>query len=228
MFDPKLYREACRELTAPEDKIKEIIAMTEKTNKRRIRPLRAALVCAAAMAMMVVSVAATDPEGFESFLINIGTVVRVDRYRSDVTTEDGETFSMVQSPEAKVENRDGRAILVVNGEDAADITDALAQDQHYVFEDFTEDTRITITVDGTIEKWTLVKEVGIVKADGSYHRFGSDTVTSEDVDTNLNGGIFFNGDIFKDNSVDVSEGIADAEVVISTHVTTTDKCEAEK
>ena len=127
-----------------------------------------------------------------------------------------------------MENRDGRAILVVNGEDAADITDALAQDQHYVFEDFTEDTRITITVDGTIEKWTLVKEVGIVKADGSYHRFGSDTVTSEDVDTNLNGGIFFNGDIFKDNSVDVSEGIADAEVVISTHVTTTDKSEAEK
>ncbi len=228
MFDPKLYREACRELTAPEDKIKEIIAMTEKTNKKKFRPLRTALICAAAMAMMVVGVAAADPEGFESFLINIGTVVRVDRYRSDVTTEDGETFSMVQSPEAKVENREGKAILVVNGEDAADITDALAQDQHYVFEDFTEDTRITITVDGTIEKWTLVKEVGIVKADGSYHRFGSDTVTSEDVDTNLNGGIFFNGDIFKDSSVDVSEGIADAEVVISTHVTTTDKCETEK
>ena len=227
MFDPKLYREACREIEAPEDKIEEIIAMTEKTNKKKFRPLRTALVCAAAMAMMVVSVAAADPEGFESFLINIGTVVRVDRYRSDVTTEDGETFSMVQSPEAKVENRDGRAILVVNGEDAADITDALAQDQHYVFEDFTEDTRITITVDGTIEKWTLVKEVGIVKADGSYHRFGSETVTSETVDDAL-GGIFFNGDIFKDRSVDVSEGIADAEVVTSTHVTTTDKCEAEK
>ena len=228
MFDPKLYREACRELRAPEDKIEEIIAMTEKTNKKKFRPLRTALVCAAAMAMMVVSVAAAAPEEFQEFVINLGSIVRVDRYRSDVTTEDGETFSMVQSPEAKVENRDGRAILVVNGEDAADITDALAQDQHYVFEDFTEDTRITITVDGTIEKWTLVKEVGIVKADGSYHRFGSDTVTSEDVDTNLNGGIFFNGDIFKDSSVDVSEGIADAEVVISTHVTTTDKCEAEK
>ena len=228
MFDPKLYREACREIEAPEDKIEEIIAMTEKTNKKKFRPLRTALVCAAAMAMMVVSVAAAAPEEFQEFVINLGSIVRVDRYRSDVTTEDGETFSMVQSPEAKVENRDGRAILVVNGEDAADITDALAQDQHYVFEDFTEDTRITITVDGTIEKWTLVKEVGIVKADGSYHRFGSDTVTSEDVDTNLNGGIFFNGDIFKDSSVDVSEGIADAEVVISTHVTTTDKCETEK
>ena len=29
MFDQKLYREACRELRAPEDKIEEIIAMTE-------------------------------------------------------------------------------------------------------------------------------------------------------------------------------------------------------
>ena len=218
MFDPKQYHEVCRELRAPEDKIEEIITMTEKTNKKKLRPLRTALICAAAMAMMVVSVAAADPEGFESFLINIGTVVRVDRYRSDVTTEDGETFSMVESPEAKVENREGKAILVVNGEDAADITDALAQDQHYVFEDFTEDT---------IDQWTLVKEVGIVKADGSYHRLGSETVTSETVDDAL-GGIFFNGDIFKDRSVDVSEGIADAEVVTSTHVTTTDKCEAEK
>ena len=223
MFDPKLYREACREITAPEDKIEEIIAMTEKTNKRRIRPLRAALVCAAAMAMMVVSVAAAAPEEFHEFVINLGTIVRVDRYRSDVTTEDGETFSMVQSPEAKVEDREGKAILVVNGEDAADITDALAQDQHYVFEDFTEDTRITITVDGTIDQWTLVKEVGIVKADGSYHRFGSETVTSETVDDAL-GGIFFNGDIFKDNSVDV----ADAEVTTGMYVTTTDKCEADK
>ena len=227
MFDLKLYREACRELSVPEDKIEEIIAMTENTGKKRMRPMRTALICAAAVAMMVVSVAAANPEGFESFLIDVGSIVRVDRYRSDVTTEDGETFSMVASPEAKVENRDGRAILVVNGEDAADITDALAQDQHYVFEDFTEDTRITITVDGTIEKWTLVKEVGIVKADGSYHRFGSETVTSETVDDAL-GGIFFNGDIFKDSSVDASEGIADAEVVISTHVTTTDKSEAEK
>ena len=228
MFDPKQYYEVCRELRAPEDKIEEIITMTEKTNKKKLRPLRTALICAAAMAMMVVSVAASAPEEFHEFVINLGSIVRVDRYRSDVTTEDGETFSMVQSPEAKVENREGKAILVVNGEDAADITDALAQDQHYVFEDFTEDTRITITVDGTIDRWTLEREVGIVKEDGSYHRFGSDTVTSEDVDTNLNGGIFFNGDIFKDRSVDVSAGIADAEVVISTHVTTTDKCEADK
>lgn len=223
MFDPKLYREACRELRAPEGKIEEIIAMTEKTNKKRVRPLRTALIAAAAVAMMVVSVAAANPEEFQEFVINLGSIVRVDRYRSDVTTEDGETFSMVESPEAKVENRDGKAVLVVNGEDVADITDALTRDQHYVFEDFTEDTRITITVDGTIDKWTLVKEVGIVKADGSYHRFGSETVTSETVDDAL-GGTFFSGDFWKDKDVNID----DAEVTYGMVTTTTSEYTVDK
>lgn len=185
MFDPKLYREACRELRAPEDKIEEIIAMTEKTNKKRIRPLRTALIAAAAVAMMVVSVAAANPEEFQEFVINLGSIVRVDRYRSDVTTEDGETFSMLSVPNAKLENRDGRAILILNGEDAADITDALARDQHYVFEDFSEDTKVTVTVDGSIDKWTIEAAIGVIKEDGTYKEFGSvigDSENQGDID----------------------------------------------
>ena len=223
MFDPKLYREACREITAPEDKIEEIIAMTEKTNRKQFRPLRTALVCAAAVAMMVVSVAAANPEEFQAFLIDVKSYVQVDRYRADVTMENGETFSMVQAPKAKVENRDGRAVLVVNGEDVADITEALSQEQHYVFEDISEDTKITITVNGTIDKWTMEKEVGIIKADGSYHRFGSENVTSEDVDDSLMGTVI-NGDPWSDRSVDVT----DADVTYSMVVTTTSECEANK
>ncbi|MCI8678226.1 MAG: hypothetical protein K2P16_08105 [Lawsonibacter sp.] len=223
MFDPKLYREACREITAPEDKIEEIIAMTEKTNRKQFRPLRTALVCAAAVAMMVVSVAAANPEEFQAFLIDVKSYVQVDRYRADVTMENGETFSMVQAPKAKVENRDGRAVLVVNGEDVADITEALSQEQHYVFEDISEDTKITITVNGTIDKWTMEKEVGIIKADGSYHWFGSENVTSEDVDDSLMG-TFINGDPWSDRSVDVT----DADVTYSMVVTTTSECEANK
>ena len=223
MFDPKLYREACREITAPEDKIEEIIAMTEKTNRKQFRPLRTALVCAAAVAMMVVSVAAANPEEFQAFLIDVKSYVQVDRYRADVTMENGETFSMVQAPKAKVENRDGRAVLVVNGEDVADITEALSQEQHYVFEDISEDTKITITVTGTIDKWTMEKEVGIIKADGSYHWFGSENVTSEDVDDSLMG-TFINGDPWSDRSVDVT----DADVTYSMVVTTTSECEANK
>lgn len=213
MFDPRLYREACRELRAPEDQIEEIIAMTEKTNKKRGRPLRTALIAAAAVAMMVVSVAAANPEEFQEFVINLGSIVRVDRYRSDVTTEDGETFSMLSVPNAKLENRDGRAILTLDGEDTADITDALTRDQHYVFEDFSEDTKITVTVDGSIDRWTIEAAIGVVKEDGTYEEFGSVTSNSEnqgDID-----GQFFAYD------PDVLRGTEapDAKVVTGTYVT---------
>lgn len=45
MFDPKVYRNACRELNASEEKIKEIIAMTEnKDRKNSRRTMRTILV----------------------------------------------------------------------------------------------------------------------------------------------------------------------------------------
>ena len=130
MFDPKLYREACRELRAPEDKIEEIIAMTENNKRKARRPLRTALIAAAAVAMMVVGVSAANPEVIQELFWNIGSVVQIDRYRSDVITEDGESFALLSLPVARLENREGRAILTLNGEDAADITDALVQNQH--------------------------------------------------------------------------------------------------
>ena len=119
MFDPKLYREACRELSAPEDKIEEIIAMTEKTNKKHFRPLRTALIAAAAVAMMVMGVSAANPEAAQEFWLTLRNAVQVDQYRMDLTTEEGEKVSVISVPEARLENRDGRAVLMVNGEDAA-------------------------------------------------------------------------------------------------------------
>ena len=57
MFDPKVYRNACRELNASEEKIKEIIAMTEnKDRKNSRRTMRTILVACAAITMMVVGV----------------------------------------------------------------------------------------------------------------------------------------------------------------------------
>ena len=215
MFDPKAYREACRELTASENKIEEIIAMTENTNRKARRPLRTALICAAAVAMTVVSVAAANPEGVEELFFNLGNVVRIDRYRSDVTTEEGNTFALLSSPEARVVDRDGRAVLTLNGEDVMDITDALAKDRRYVFEDFSEDTRVTVTVDGSIDQWTIETEIGVVEEDGSYTRFGSTTVTSEDAENNLDGGVFFNSGLLDGRTVDV----ANAEITTGMYVT---------
>ena len=196
MFDPKLYREACRELRAPEDKIEEIIAMTEKTNKRRVRPLRAALIAAAAVAMMVVSVAAANPEGMEEIWLTLRNAVRVDQYRTDVVTDSGEKVSVISVPQARLENRNGRAVLMVNGKDVADITDALAQDQHYVYEDVAEGSKISVTVDGTIDAWTMTADVGKLDEDGTYNWFGGVTTTSEDQDDALMPGAIFDAGAF--------------------------------
>lgn len=174
MFDPKLYREACRELRAPEDKIEEIIAMTEKTNKKRIRPLRTALIAAAAVAMMVVSVAAANPEGTREFLYNIASVIRVDQYRQELTTADGEKVTVFGIPEASVEDQDGRAILVIDGEDVADITDELKSDGRYYYEDTTDaGTYLTVAVEGWVDDWTAAVSIG--DGEGPAYTFSSDS-----------------------------------------------------
>lgn len=174
MFDPKVYREACRELRAPEDKIEEVIEMTENTKKKVRRPLRTALICAAAMATMVVSVAAADPEGFQELVYNIASIIRVDEYRQDLTTVDGEQVTVFSVPEASVEERDGRAILVIDGKDAADITDALKAEGCYTYEDTTaEGTRLTVAIEGWLDHWRA--EVTIGESDGPVYTFSNDS-----------------------------------------------------
>ena len=160
MFDPKLYREACRELTAPEDKIEEVIAMTEHTNKKKFRPLRTALICAAAVAMMVVGVSAANPGMVEEFAGRISEVIQLNQYRMELTTEDGMTITVISAPQASLENRDGRAILVIDGEDAADITDELNAEGRFYYESATEEGLLTVTVEGTVEDWTASVTIG--------------------------------------------------------------------
>ena len=173
MFDPKLYREACRELSAPEDKIEEIITMTEKTSRKHVRPLRTALIAAAAVAMMVVSVAAANPEGVQEFLYEIMSAVQVDDYHTELTTTGGEQINVYSIPEAAVENRDGRAILTLDGEDIADITDVLKTEGYYTYESTSGESRLIVRVGGTAEKWTATVKIG--DTDGPVYTFSSDS-----------------------------------------------------
>lgn len=162
MFDPTLYREACRELRAPEDKIEEIIAMTENANKKRARrPLRTALICAAAVAMMVVSVAAANPEMVEAFTMQIASIIHVDKYRMNMVMEDGQQVTVFSTPMASVESRGGRAILVIDGEDAADVTDALNRDGRYEDDVVDEKNQMHITVEGTAEDWVVTLSIDV-------------------------------------------------------------------
>lgn len=174
MFDPQGYRDACRELTAPEDKIEEIIHMTNQNQKRRGRPFKVALVAAAAVAMTVVGASAANPQAVQDFFLQIATVIKVDEFREDMTTTDGGVLTVYHMPEVSVENRGDRTVLVVNGEET-DITDALERDGRYVYEKSTpEGTELSVTVTGSAKQWEARVSMG--KAGEEHSAF---TITNE-------------------------------------------------
>lgn len=175
MFDPKVYRDLCRELRAPEDKIEEVIQMTKQTNPKRRRPVRVLLAAAAALALMVVGVSAAYPDAVQEWMYQIVGVVKVGGYRQDLTLEQGNMVTVFSVPEAAVENRDGRAILRLDGEET-DITDALAADGRYVCERTDEGTRLTVTVEGSAEQWSMTVTLGSADSDSApIYSFTSDS-----------------------------------------------------
>ena len=67
-------------------------------------------------------------------------------------------LTIYHMPEVSLEDRDGRAILLLDGEET-DITDALAQDGHYTFQQQSEGTVLDLTVTGSVQDWTLTCSV---------------------------------------------------------------------
>ena len=135
MFDPKLYHEACSEMHVSEEKLQEVIHMTEQNKKRAIRrPLRVGLAAAALCALTVVGASAANPEFLEGIVLSIRSAVVVSDYRY---------------PDVSVEERDGRTILTVDGAET-DITDALSEDGRYVWEDTDNGSQaqVIVTLDG--------------------------------------------------------------------------------
>ena len=159
MFDPRLYREACGELHAPQEKIEEMIAMTEHSKRTR-RPFRTALIAAAAVAMMAVGVSAANSEALESITMHIASVFQVGQLRQDMTTEEGMTLISLEMPEARLADREGRAVLLVMGEEI-DITDALEREGQYTYTYTDEGTELTVLVEGSLEDWTMTTSVGV-------------------------------------------------------------------
>lgn len=155
MFDPQVYREVCGKMTVPQDKLEEMIVMTQTKEKKVRRPFRAALIAAAAVAMMVVGVGAANPEAVQELFVQIATVVRVDEYRQEMVTSEGESITVIDIPKVNVENRDGQAVLIVD-EEELDITQALAEQGNYVYEKTTpQDTKLCVEVTGTPEQWEM-------------------------------------------------------------------------
>jgi len=128
---------------------------------------------------MVVGVAAANPEAAQEFFAHITSAIKVDEFRRDLSTKDGEQVTVLDLPQATVENRNGRAILVVNGEET-DITDALAQDGHYTFQQQSEGTVLDLTVTGSVQDWTLTCSVHGEGEEGPVYTYtggGADSST---------------------------------------------------
>ncbi len=110
------------------------------------------------LALLGISVGAVNTEPVQEFLYHISTAVQVGVFRQDITTEEGVDLTIYHMPEVSLEDRDGRAILLLDGEET-DITDALAQDGHYTFQQQSEGTVLDLTVTGSVQDWTLTCSV---------------------------------------------------------------------
>lgn len=161
MFDLRSYRDACSELHVSEEKMEELIAMTtNRASKQKIRyPLRMGAVVAATMALLTIGAsAAANPEAAQELLYHITSVIQVGQFRQDMTTDAGVQLTSYTMPDIHVEDRNGRAILLVDGQET-DITDSLAQEGRYVYEYTDEGILLTATVEGTAQDWKLSVDV---------------------------------------------------------------------
>ena len=159
MFDRKSYLDTISALRADPDKLEEIIKMKEN-DRRHIPHLPAprAAAVAAALALLGISVALSTPNRSRSSCTTSPPPFRWACFRQDITTEEGVDLTIYHMPEVSLEDRDGRAILLLDGEET-DITDALAQDGHYTFQQQSEGTVLDLTVTGSVQDWTLTCSV---------------------------------------------------------------------
>lgn len=123
MFDRSSYCNACAGMTLGADKIEEMIVMTENQEKKALRfPKRAALVAAALAAALCVTAAAAEVPAVQEFFATMFVTI---------STKDGVAAGL-NIPNVAVEEREGRSILIVDGEET-DVTDALAREGKYLY-----------------------------------------------------------------------------------------------
>ena len=186
MFDRKSYLDNISALRADPDKLEEIIKMKENDRRHIPHSLRPVAAVAAALALLGISVGAVNTEPVQEFLYHISTAVQVGVFRQDITTEEGVDLTIYHMPEVSLEDRDGRAILLLDGEET-DITDALAQDGHYTFQQQSESTVLDLTVTGSVQDWTLTCSVHGEGEEGPVYTYTGGEADSSTVTVDTGG-----------------------------------------
>lgn len=174
-----LYHETISALRPSEGKIEEVITMTEQ-KKIKSRG-RAALIALAACAALIGSAGAANAVTGGELWLNLNEFIQVNVFKSVAVSPEGETFTMIDMT-AEIEERDGRTILVVPG-DEVDITDALTENGAYHYERADGGTVCEVDVTGTPEHWTMrtaVYDEGEQPSVVSVTTSDSDEITLED------------------------------------------------
>ena len=167
MFDPNAYREICSELRLSEEKLQEVIHMTEQTSRKTgRRPLRVGLIAAALCALLAVSVSAANPQVLEGLVATIRSSFTVGEYREELVMEDGVQLTALRLPEVTAEERDGRSVLTVDGLEM-DITDAMARDGTYTWTYEDEGAKVSVQV-YLDEQGALQTITNVAPAEGTW------------------------------------------------------------
>lgn len=123
MFDRSSYCKDCARMTLGADKIEEMISMTENQEKKALRfPKRAALVAAALAGALCLTAAAAEVPAVQKFFSTVFVTI---------SAKDGVATGLI-IPSVAVEEREGRTLLIVDGEET-DVTDALTKDGKYLY-----------------------------------------------------------------------------------------------
>ena len=172
MFNRKLYCDAMEELRAPQDKIEEVIAMTQNHAEKKVR---IAAVAAAAAAMLTLGVSAANPEGvLQELWYQVSAVIRLDDFRSEVTLTDGTGFSLLDVSQVAVETREDRVVLTAGSEEV-DITEQLERDGRYVYEHSGEASELKVEVTGTPQDYEYQVTLGRAGDNGATFSFSGDS-----------------------------------------------------
>ncbi|MEQ2456214.1 hypothetical protein [Flavonifractor hominis] len=138
--------------------------MTEQTKKKSARrPLRVGLIAAALCTLLVISVSAANPEVLEGIVSTIRSSIAIGEYRQDMTLDTGERVIGLSYPEVNLEEREGRVLLTVDGQET-DITDELNEKGSYLWEYEDEgacvQVEVTLNEEGKPEAVTSIVPAG--------------------------------------------------------------------
>lgn len=215
MMDRRLFQDTFSELHASEERIQEVLSMTKEMQTHRRRASRAVLMTAAIAASLCVSAgianAATDGQLFEAVEYHITSVFHDNDYKISMKTEDG-CDVIVLGAETDVVKENGRVLLKV--EDVSiDITDDLARDNAYTYEntDGTTTLRVDVYPDaGAPGEWAY----DITFTDPAIQDDAGVTYTS--IGSTANGGNTGDGDVRMEFSEEGAEGRTSAVITNTT------------